>query len=83
MLSLFFHNWERRLADVSKDRIVRPFEWGLDWLPDDLQSAPPGGELDAVREYVQPGARGHVRLVHAAADRATTRSRPWMTGRRW
>ena len=33
MLSLFFHRWERRLADVSKDRIVRPFEWGLDWLP--------------------------------------------------
>jgi Prolyl oligopeptidase family len=28
-----FHRWERRLADVSKDeRIVRPFEWGLDWL---------------------------------------------------
>jgi|KBSMisStandDraft_5_1062788.scaffolds.fasta_scaffold105706_2 dienelactone hydrolase len=53
MLSLFFHNWERRLADVSKDRIVRPFEWGLDWLPEDLQSAPAGRELDAVRAYVQ------------------------------
>ena len=33
MLSLFFHRWERRLADVSKDRLVRPFDWGLDWLP--------------------------------------------------
>ena len=33
MLSLFFHRWERRLADVAKDRVVRPFEWGLDWLP--------------------------------------------------
>lgn len=33
MLSLFFHTWERRLADVSKDRVVRPFDWGLDWLP--------------------------------------------------
>jgi dienelactone hydrolase len=33
MLSLFFHTWERRLADISKDRVVRPFEWGLDWLP--------------------------------------------------
>ncbi len=32
MLSLFFHNWERRLADVSKDRVVRPFDWGLDWI---------------------------------------------------
>ena len=33
MLQAFFHAWERRLADVTKDRIVRPFEWGLDWVP--------------------------------------------------
>jgi hypothetical protein len=33
MLSLFFHSWERRLADVSKDRVVRSFDWGEDWLP--------------------------------------------------
>jgi dienelactone hydrolase len=32
MLSWFFHSWERRLASISKDRLVRPFEWGLDWL---------------------------------------------------
>ena len=69
MLSLFFHNWERRLADVSKDRIVRPFEWGLDWLPEDLQSAPPGRELDAIRVVRAARARGHARMVHAAADR--------------
>jgi dienelactone hydrolase len=33
MLSSLFHSWEHRLADVTKDRVVRPFEWGLDWLP--------------------------------------------------
>src|SRR6266542_3455755 len=33
MLRPFFHAWERRLASISKDRVVRPFEWGLDWLP--------------------------------------------------
>jgi dienelactone hydrolase len=32
LISRFFHNWERRLADVSKDRIVRPFEWGTAWI---------------------------------------------------
>lgn len=32
MISRFFHAWERRLADVSKDRVVRPFEWGTDWI---------------------------------------------------
>ena len=34
MLQVLFHAWERRLADVTTDRIVRPFEWGLDWIPD-------------------------------------------------
>jgi hypothetical protein len=34
MLQAFFHAWERRLSDTTKDRVVRPFEWGLDWIPD-------------------------------------------------
>jgi hypothetical protein len=33
MLQTIFHAWERRLADVTKDRTVRPFEWGVDWMP--------------------------------------------------
>ena len=42
MIERFFHHWERRLASVTKDRVVRPFEWGADW------TAPNGhGELDA------------------------------------
>ena len=32
MLRSFFHAWEERLASVSQDRVVRPFEWGVDWL---------------------------------------------------
>jgi dienelactone hydrolase len=32
MLAPLFHSWERRLADVTNNRIVRPFEWGHDWL---------------------------------------------------
>jgi dienelactone hydrolase len=34
MLQAFFHAWERRLASVTTDRVVRPFEWGLDWIPE-------------------------------------------------
>jgi hypothetical protein len=33
MLQALFHAWERRLASATKDRVVRPFEWGLDWIP--------------------------------------------------
>src|SRR6185436_5812526 len=39
MLQAFFHAWERRLSDVTKDRVVRPFEWGLDWIPDNGHAA--------------------------------------------
>ena len=33
MLQVLFHAWERHLADLTKDRVVRPFDWGLDWIP--------------------------------------------------
>ena len=33
MLQALFHAWERHLVAATKDRVVRPFEWGLEWLP--------------------------------------------------
>lgn len=35
MLSWTFNRWERSLADRTTDRVVRPFDWGRDWLPHD------------------------------------------------
>ena len=32
MIAKFFHAWERRLVAVDTNRVVRPFEWGLDWV---------------------------------------------------
>jgi dienelactone hydrolase len=32
MIAPLFHAWERRLHSRSPDRVVRPFEWGLDWV---------------------------------------------------
>ena len=32
MISSFFHAWERRLASVTTTRVVREFDWGLDWM---------------------------------------------------
>ena len=34
MLARFFHAWEHRLAFATKDRVVRPFDWGTDWIRD-------------------------------------------------
>lgn len=47
MLEALFHRWERRLASVTSDRVVRPFEWGLDWIAADGHSAPPARVLGA------------------------------------
>ena len=33
MLQALFHAWERRLASATTNRVVRPFDWGLDWIP--------------------------------------------------
>ena len=33
MLQTAFHAWERRLASVTTDRVVREFDRGLDWIP--------------------------------------------------
>jgi hypothetical protein len=41
-----FHAWEHRLASTTKDRVVRPFEWGLDWLPAP-GSGPAESQIDA------------------------------------
>lgn len=41
MIARVFHAWEARLASVTTDRVVRPFEWGLDWLPGHDQGASP------------------------------------------
>jgi len=40
-----FHAWERRLASVDTNRVVRPFEWGLDWLDVDRSDGSPGPRL--------------------------------------
>ena len=42
MIARFFHAWEHRLVAVDTNRIVRPFEWGLDWLnePNDHADLP-------------------------------------------
>jgi hypothetical protein len=32
LISRVFHSWERRLAAAAEHRVVRPFEWGLEWI---------------------------------------------------
>jgi len=42
VIARLFHAWEHRLASVSTDRVVRPFDWGLEWLaPEDRSNELP------------------------------------------
>ena len=34
MLKQVIHKWEHKLARRDNNRIVRPFEWGLEFLED-------------------------------------------------
>ena len=49
MIGPLFNVWERRLASVDTNRIIRPFEWGLDWLGLPESDNP----LEAVRAWAR------------------------------
>jgi hypothetical protein len=51
MLKPLFHAWERRIASVSTDRVVRPFEWGLDWIPRN-GDMPAASEAEILSQWV-------------------------------
>ncbi len=54
MIARFFHAWEHRLASATTDRVVRPFEWGVDWI-DPNGHRPGQATTDDVR--VERGSR--------------------------
>lgn len=64
LVSHLFHNWERRIAAATTNRVVRPFEWGLDWL--DLPSADlNGGSLAAFERFVDAAMADTTAYFHA------------------
>lgn len=45
----WIRDWESRLAHRDTNRVVRPFEWGLEWLGLEAADGEPGARI---REYV-------------------------------
>jgi dienelactone hydrolase len=54
MIAPLFHAWERRLASVTTNRVVRPFEWGLDWISPNGHTS---GPLEHLRGWVDEAMR--------------------------
>ena len=61
MIARLFHAWEQRLVAATTDRVVRPFDWGLDWLPDAGRAETPAEAL-----------RGWAAAATAASERFYT-----------
>jgi len=54
--------WETRLANEDTNRVVRPFEWGLEWLgvesPDQLLEFVRASEIGSDQFFASEGAHG-------------------------
>jgi dienelactone hydrolase len=50
VITRVFHKWERRLASAANNRIVRPFDWGLDWI-EGLNGADPTRPYEALETW--------------------------------
>jgi len=55
--SRWIDRWERKLATRDTNRLVRPFEWGLNWLQDTGIPAPPVSANGDAHEHVGRFAR--------------------------
>lgn len=62
MIAPFFNAWERRLASVDTDRVVRPFEWGLEWL----ELAGTSDPVERLRAYAGEAVRESDRFFAGA-----------------
>jgi hypothetical protein len=48
VIAPLFHRWEQQLASVDTNRLVRPFEWGPEWL-----GLPPAAGADAFLSWAR------------------------------
>jgi dienelactone hydrolase len=70
MVARLFHRWERRLAAASHgDRVIRPFEWGRDWIPGNGYNAGTRPEV-SIHDWVEQVLRDSAGFFEAAPTSA-------------
>jgi hypothetical protein len=60
--SNWIDRWENELASKDSNRVVRPFEWGADWL---IEPSPNGDSQNALGRYVEEAVRESARFYDA------------------
>jgi hypothetical protein len=83
MLQALFHAWERRLASISTNRTVRPFEWGLDWIPSNGHPRPAADASAILDEWVSGVMADSDRFFTPEPTGAYTLSGPSSDGDRY
>jgi len=71
MLAWLFHEWERRIHAATPDRVVRTFEWGLDWIPT-RSLHPTDAEEEVLERYVADALADSDTFFAAPRTRAYT-----------
>ena len=73
MIKPFFHRWERKLASVDNNRVVRPFEWGPEWIGAPADDPDPAARI---LEWARASVDSSDAFFHAeaAGDYAVTES---------
>jgi hypothetical protein len=67
MIRNYIHRWEDRLAEVSRhERIVRPFEWGQEWIETASEGSDP--EQEVPRGLTPPQVSAFVARVMQDTD---------------
>jgi dienelactone hydrolase len=59
-----FHRWERKLASAATNRIVRPFEWGTEWLADQPLSVDESDSSVALQHWGESTVGASTDLYH-------------------
>ena len=60
MLARIFYRWEKRLSQRDTNRTVRPFEWGLEFVPADIATEDPKQYLlEYSRQFLAESDRYH------------------------
>jgi dienelactone hydrolase len=75
LLSPIFHSWERRIHAATLDRVVRPFEWGLDWLGLSAAESDRGAALARYAESVMADTAAFYAVAPAPASELDSHGR--------
>jgi dienelactone hydrolase len=62
VISRAFHRWERRLSAAANNRVVRPFDWGIEWIESPADSNGARAEMQRLEQWAAAMVAGSDRF---------------------